>query len=349
MKFRVINNNCTTGNLKVDCNHTWTIPNFGEWLTEKGDQMPLWLHGETFSPVSGCILQIQILAIASDNVSVFLKNCGNKVNINTCSLVLTTSSQNKCSEYNNLLKLSSKFGELLFLPKKLQYEFNFDWSNKIGWTKTSGNAAPMQAIIIKCESSIGLNEDLLKQNVETAGRNLKQDMEKLMFNPSFPDWTLICGGEEIKCHRSILGARSTVFETMFEQTGFQESKTNQTHITDTEFSTIKALLKYIYTDIIDPENDHIEELFVAAEKYDIQGLRSRCELYLCEKLSVENSAELFLLSYMNGGKHLKEKSMEMIARNYKSVKLTEKWIEIQNNPDLSPALVQIIDYMSNLV
>ena len=176
------------------------------------------------------------MAIAYDNVSVYLKNCGNnKVNIKTCSLVLTTSSQS-ISRYKNLLKLSREFGVCLFFPKKLQYETRFNWRQKNDWEKVGGiqTELSMQAIIIKCELSIGLDEDLLKPNLETAGRNLKQDMEKLMFNPSFPDWTLICGGEEIKCHRSILGARSSVFETMFEQTGFQESKTNQTQITDTE-------------------------------------------------------------------------------------------------------------------
>ena len=221
------------------------------------------------------------------------------------------------------------------------------------WTSTLGDPIPKQSLIIECNLTIIITNDIfedvldLDQNSDCA--SLVNDMEKLMINPSFSDWTLNCGGEEIKFHRSILGARSPVFLTMFEQTGFQESSTHQTEITDIEYSTIKALLRYIYTDIIDPENEQIQEFFVAADKYDIQGLRNRCQIILAERLNLENCAELFLLSYLHGGKQLKEKSMEMIAKNYKSVKLTEKWIEIQNNSSLSSALVQIIDYMSDLI
>ena len=92
MTFQVTNKNCSTENLKVDCNHTLTIPNFEDWLTEKAAQMPLWLYGETFSPVSGCFFQLQILVIRPDNVKVYLKNCGNdKVKMKSCTLCVIVS------------------------------------------------------------------------------------------------------------------------------------------------------------------------------------------------------------------------------------------------------------------
>ena len=360
------NINCKSEGVK--CSHTWTIPNFEQWIGKNEEQ---WLEGKLFSPISQCLLQLQILATTPTNVKVFLKNVGVKsVKIESHSLKLCKlanpsfgafgqprlrfSSASTRVQQTRLVMVSQVQQNLALQPKCLSNEVQFNWKTPgDGWTSTLGDPIPKQSFIIECNLTIIITNDNyeavldLKQKSDCS--SLVNDMDKLMINPSFSDWTLNCGGEEIECHRSILGARSPVFETMFEQTGFQESSTHQTQITDIEFSTLKALLKYIYTDIIDPENEHTEELFVAADKYDIQGLRNRCELILAERINEENCAELFLLSYLHGGKQLKEKCMEMIAKNYKSVKLTEKWIEIQSNPSLSSALVQIIDYMSDLI
>ena len=136
---------------------------------------------------------------------------------------------------------------------------------------------------------------------------------------------------------------------MFEQTGFKESCLCQTQIIDIQLITLKALVKYIYTDVVDPENDNIKELFVAADKYDIQGLRARCESILAAELNVENAAEIYFFSFLYGEGLLKEKSIDLVAKNFRSVKLTPKWIELKNNPSMGPAIEQVMDYMSGLI
>ena len=60
--------------------------------------------------------------------------------------------------------------------------------------------------------------------------SLAKDLSVQLADPSFSDWTLICEGERIPCHRFMLGSRSPVFKTMFEQDGFKESKTCETQI-----------------------------------------------------------------------------------------------------------------------
>ena len=202
MTFQVTNKNCSTKNLKVNCDHTWNIPNFGDWLTNKADQMPLWLHGETFSPVSGCLLQLKIQAITLDNIKVYLKNCGNStVTVKKCSFVMIASLK-KSSIYGNLEQFNCEFeNETLLTSKTLQYELNVDWHNRKGWVKRPGKAMSEQAISIQSLLSIGLNEDKSEGPLlKVEERSLTNDMEKLMINPSFSDWTLICEGEKISCH-----------------------------------------------------------------------------------------------------------------------------------------------------
>jgi hypothetical protein len=123
---------------------------------------------------------------------------------------------------------------------------------------------------------------------------------------------------------------------------------NKSQIVETDLKTLKALINFVYTDEVDFEKVEIEKLFVAANKFCMENLQRKCELVLVDELSVENSAELFLLSYLHGGEMLKEKSIEMIAKNFKAVRATKKWIEIEHDHTLSPAVVLIVDYMSNL-
>ena len=54
-------------------------------------------------------------------------------------------------------------------------------------------------------------------------------LAKQLLEPSFTDWTLICEGEKILCHRVLLASQSPVFNRMFKS-GFRETVTSQTKI-----------------------------------------------------------------------------------------------------------------------
>ena len=90
------------------------------------------------------------------------------------------------------------------------------------------------ALIVVCDLDINLDVDeSTQQQVERICEkpgSLAKDLAIQLADPSFTDWTLICEDEKILCHRVILGSRSSVFKVMFEQAGFNESKTLQTHI-----------------------------------------------------------------------------------------------------------------------
>lgn len=69
-------------------------------------------------------------------------------------------------------------------------------------------------------------------------------------------------------------------------------------IEDMQPAVFKALLHFIYTDCLlftgDLDQDKTEltkHLLVAADRYDIQGLKFVCQEDLCERLAVETVAE----------------------------------------------------------
>ena len=86
-------------------------------------------------------------------------------------------------------------------------------------------------LIIFCRLKIDMLRWERQQQVEHLSRgSLAKDLAIQLADPSFTDWTLICEGEMIPCHRFMLGSRSPVFKAMFEQDGFKESKTCETQI-----------------------------------------------------------------------------------------------------------------------
>lgn len=79
-------------------------------------------------------------------------------------------------------------------------------------------------------------------------------------------------------------------------TNMTEKKANQVEIVDVSYEIFKEVIHYIYTEEIPMLNELAYELLQAADKYELNDLKSRCEHNLIEKLSVENAVQLLILA-----------------------------------------------------
>ncbi|KAJ6641161.1 Protein roadkill [Pseudolycoriella hygida] len=112
----------------------------------------------------------------------------------------------------------------------------------------------------------------IKQHWNPLKAAFQNDFAKLLGEPKYSDVTIICDGEEIKAHKCILAARSTVFSKMLE------TDANEIMIPDVSVSTMKLVLQYIYTDQGDSDllEDRLHEVLQCAEKYDLKDLKTLC-------------------------------------------------------------------------
>merc|ERR1712179_773372 len=85
------------------------------------------------------------------------------------------------------------------------------------------------------------------------GDSFKDSFAKILSTGSCSDILLVCGEENFPCHKSILAARSDVFETMFKHTEFKENKEGIIEINDMEVKIMKLMLKFIYTNDLETE------------------------------------------------------------------------------------------------
>jgi len=116
---------------------------------------------------------------------------------------------------------------------------------------------------------------------------------------AYADVTFLVQNEKMAAHKSVLASRSSYFKNMFEA-GMQESASNQVTVTDVEPATFKAVLRFLYSGLMEEEEfASLAELIGAADKYGLDELKKACELAMRTDLQMENLIDALLLADMH--------------------------------------------------
>ncbi|XBI04730.1 hypothetical protein VPH35_132977 [Triticum aestivum] len=192
-----------------------------------------------------------------------------------------------------------------------------------------------------------------------------RDFNILFKTEAGADVTFEVGGDKLAAHRCVLAARSKVF--MAQLFGPMKETTAQTgviHIKDMEASVFRALLSFIYTDSFpfmeedngqeveasenemsrvgeqgqEEEEDVIENviwlqwlqnLLVAADRYDVQRLKCICEEQLSEHICVRMVMSTLALAEQHHCQGLKEACFKFIQvqtpSSLQAVMATDGW------------------------
>ncbi|KAK9686478.1 MATH domain [Popillia japonica] len=163
---------------------------------------------------------------------------------------------------------------------------------------------------------------------------LSDDLGLLFENQKFSDVTLSVAGREFQAHKSILAARSPVFQAMFEHE-MEERKHNRVDITDVDHEVLREMLRFIYTGKASNLEKMADDLLAAADKYALERLKVMCEEALCTNLSIENAAEILILADLHSADQLKAQAIDFINTHATDVMETPGWKSmIQTHPHL---------------
>ncbi|XP_060075875.1 BTB/POZ domain-containing protein 6-like [Ylistrum balloti] len=132
--------------------------------------------------------------------------------------------------------------------------------------------------------------------------------------------------KSIGAHKSILMARSDVFFAMFE--GTMAEADSLITVPDIDPVTFKKMLLYIYCD--DTRVDLIEafSLLYAAQKYNIQGLVTRCDQRMRAGINVENVCHILLNTNMFQQEETKQLCLQFIYPHAMEVFSSESFMEM---------------------
>jgi speckle-type POZ protein len=161
--------------------------------------------------------------------------------------------------------------------------------------------------------------------------NLAQQFECLLKDGKGTDVTFSVDGQLFHAHRCVLAARSSVFEA--ELLGPMKKKPRQhIDILDMEPSIFEVLLHFIYTDSLPvdseaSENERMQHLLVAADRYGLERLRVMCEAKLCQGIDVQTVATTLAL-----------------AEQHHCVQLKNACLRFVVSPDVLPAVMKTDGY-----
>jgi speckle-type POZ protein len=179
------------------------------------------------------------------------------------------------------------------------------------------------------------NNQLL--NVDKGERQVLTHLSKLLVNQSMADVTFIVKNEKIGAHSAIIASASPVIRAMLETDKFKEGRAREVEVDDIGPAVFKEMLRYLYTGK-DPrlnEHDMAEQLFLAADKYQIEALKNLCEQRLIRKLNVETAVHCLIVAHLHTATLLSETSLEFLVEHKKEVRIRPEWKELMNNhPDL---------------
>ncbi|XP_065199982.1 speckle-type POZ protein B-like [Planococcus citri] len=162
------------------------------------------------------------------------------------------------------------------------------------------------------------------------GNDLQRGLERLFENEDFADFTVSIGDEQFRVHKAILAARSEVFASMFKH-NLKEQNENCLKIIDMDQTVFREMLRYIYTGNLSKLEEMAVDLLPAAEKYNLQELKTMCEHQLVNRLSAKNAVDCLLLADMYGAGFLKKKALRFIRVNLEAIKKTENWLKIMHS------------------
>nr|XP_020168562.1 BTB/POZ and MATH domain-containing protein 1-like [Aegilops tauschii subsp. strangulata] len=181
-----------------------------------------------------------------------------------------------------------------------------------------------ECFTIRCDIMV-LNTDDNAGGNEVLPPDVHHQFENLLRNKVGADVTFEVSGEMFTAHRCVLAARSTVFMAqLFGPMKEGTTTSGAIQIKDMEAKVFRALLSFIYTDSFpEMEEEHkahvveqgqeedeirlrwLQELLVAADRYDVKGLKFICEKQFCEHIVVRSVMSTLALAEQHNCRRLK--------------------------------------------
>ncbi|CAL1281776.1 unnamed protein product [Larinioides sclopetarius] len=133
----------------------------------------------------------------------------------------------------------------------------------------------------------------------------QEDMKDLFVKQCLTDIRLKTKTKSFSAHRSVLCARSPVFERMLTS-DMKERNTSCIEVDDLGDDVVQQLLLFLYSDTVQNlQWEMATQLYYAADKYEVGRLKAVCSSFLVEHLSPTNAGELLLLADTHSDADLK--------------------------------------------
>lgn len=203
---------------------------------------------------------------------------------------------------------------------KLFIRNNFEAVMKLDLCKELLEKEPR--LLIDVLGEILINKDLNCEQKISAEKGVHaslpfswKNFKRFVNSDRFSDVEIYVEDQKYYAHKVFLAGNSPVFDRMLSLP-MKETLTGIVEIEDLKSEVFEEMLRFIYTNEFDAKDDDLlKEMLVAADKYEIDDLKSNCEDILAERLSVENVVDVLKLAEDHNAASLKKIGIDFIIGN----------------------------------
>ncbi|XP_026796734.3 kelch-like protein 40a [Pangasianodon hypophthalmus] len=141
---------------------------------------------------------------------------------------------------------------------------------------------------------------------------------ELLENDKFVDCVLKIKDQDFPCHKLVLAASSPYFKAMF-LSNLEESKKREVVLKDVEPGIMGMILRYLYTCDINLTEQNVQDIFMAANRYQIPSIFSVCVSYLEHKMVLSNCLAIFRLGLLLECPRLAAKARDYICDRFELI------------------------------
>lgn len=154
---------------------------------------------------------------------------------------------------------------------------------------------------------------------------LTQNYKDLYTSGRLTDVTITVKNKDFRAHKSILGARSSVFAAMFEH-DMLEKNSNSVCITDCDPGSFDEFLLFLYAgELEEILPSKAFSLYETANKYDVKELKEECLGVLKSKISGDTFCDSVIFATNYDETELFERATEYFIANCKTILQTVEW------------------------
>ena len=111
-------------------------------------------------------------------------------------------------------------------------------------------------------------------------------------------------------------------------------------------SAFRALLRYLYTDQLDFNDDIITDVMQLAHQYDIRRVYAHCVRHMTRNLAVNNAVQWFIQAHELNMVDPRQRALGFIARNWRKIKAeassTVELLRKHGDPGLLMAVLEAV-------
>ena len=149
-------------------------------------------------------------------------------------------------------------------------------------------------------------------------------------------------GDETKAHKAVIAANSDVIARAFESE-CTEANTSSFRMIGIPSEIANELIAWMYKKNCDNLDDYADEIYEAADQYEILDLKLAASNSMITSLTIDNVLGRFKVADMHRDNELKERIRYFIAENDKDIRKSEYWKDFRrSDPELVNELLEMM-------